>query len=264
MTLIKNRRRARQIYSYDGLSVNGSWATDIDGVLEWRNRGYVFFELKRPNTGLPDGQRKALERLVDDVKAAGKQAILLLCENAVDNPYEDVKVKDCRVLKVYDGTWRDSPYVYAGDVVNSKLFNVNEQLEREDSVNVVVIVGRITRDVECRYSGSGMAIAKFSVAVDRPRTKDGEKGADFIPVTVFGKAAENCEKYLHKGSRVGVSGRIQTGSYEKNGTKVYTTDVIANNVEFLESKGSGAPAEHAPKHDDVSPQFEQIEDDVPW
>lgn len=103
-------------------------------------------------------------------------------------------------------------------------------------MNSVVIIGRLTRDPEIRYAASTqMAVATFTVAINRPRKKGEEQEADFPRVTVFGKQVENCEKYLAKGRLVGVQGRIQTGSYQnKDGFTVYTTDVIADRVEFLE------------------------------
>ena len=102
-------------------------------------------------------------------------------------------------------------------------------------MNSVQLIGRLTRDPEVRYTGDQMAIASFSIAIDRPPRRDGTKETDFPRITVFGKQAENCEKYLAKGRLVGIEGRIQTGSYtNRNGDKVYTTDVVANRVEFLE------------------------------
>lgn len=103
-------------------------------------------------------------------------------------------------------------------------------------MNSVVLIGRLTRDPEVRYTASTqMAVASFTVAIDRPVRAGGEKQTDFPRVTVFGKQAENCEKYLAKGRLVGVQGRIQTGSYQnKDGVTVYTTDVVADRVEFLE------------------------------
>lgn len=101
-------------------------------------------------------------------------------------------------------------------------------------MNNVSLIGRLTRDPEVRYSGNNMAIARFSIAIDRPPRQDGTKETDFPNIVVFGRQAENCEKYLAKGKMVGVSGRIQTGSYtNKDGNKVYTTEVVANRVEFL-------------------------------
>lgn len=108
-------------------------------------------------------------------------------------------------------------------------------------MNKVVLKGRLTKDAELRMSGD-MAVTRFTVAVDR-RGRDA--GADFISCVAFGKTAEFLEKYFKKGNRVGLCGHIQTGSYEKDGTKVYTTDVIADEVEFVESKGESKPAENS-------------------
>ena len=103
-------------------------------------------------------------------------------------------------------------------------------------MNNVVLIGRLTRDPEVRYiSESQMAVATFTVAIDRPVRAGQEKKTDFPRVTVFGRQAENCERFLAKGRLVGIQGRIQTGSYtDKDGKTVYTTDVVADRVEFLE------------------------------
>ena len=103
-------------------------------------------------------------------------------------------------------------------------------------MNSVVLIGRLTRDPEVRYAAATqMAVATFTVAVDRPVRAGMEKQTDFPRVIVFGKQAENCERYLAKGRLVGIQGRLQTGSYQdKNGNTVYTTDVVADRVEFLE------------------------------
>lgn len=102
-------------------------------------------------------------------------------------------------------------------------------------MNVVAIIGRLTRDPETRYTQEGLAITTMTVAIDRPPKKDGTKETDFPRVQVFGKSAENCQRYLKKGMMVGVNGKIQTGSYtNKNGDKVYTTDVVADRVTFVE------------------------------
>ena len=105
-------------------------------------------------------------------------------------------------------------------------------------MNLVLISGRLTKDPEVRYTtGTQMAVAVFTLAIDRGKDKNGEDmGADFPRVKVFGKQAENCERFLGKGCRVSVQGRIQTGSYDKDGQKVYTTDVIASRVEFIDFK----------------------------
>lgn len=100
-------------------------------------------------------------------------------------------------------------------------------------MNSVVLIGRLARDPELGYTPQNLACAHFTLAVDRSR-KDGEQNADFIRITVFGKQAETCDRYLSKGRQAAVHGRIQTGSYKnKDGVTVYTTDVIADNVEFL-------------------------------
>lgn len=110
-------------------------------------------------------------------------------------------------------------------------------------MNSVALVGRLTKDPELRYtSGTQTAVATFTLAVDRPFSKTGE--ADFIRIVVYGRPAENCGTYLSKGSQVGVQGRIQTGSYEtKTGERRYTTDVIADRVEFLQ-RASGASSSY--------------------
>ena len=170
-------------------------------------------------------------------------------------------------------------------------------------MNSVMLIGRLTRDQEVRYtSGSQMAVANFTLAIDRPVRQGEERKADFPRVVVFGRQAETCEKYLAKGRLVAVEGRIQTGSYQnRNGDTVYTTDVVASRVEFLEwgdrpsggqSRGGyqqnngyqdrggyrndggnsyAAPKQpsqpmrqQSPAEDDIPDTFEAIEDDVPF
>ncbi len=108
-------------------------------------------------------------------------------------------------------------------------------------MNKVILMGRPTRDPEVRYSqgDNSMAIARYTLAVDRRFKRDGE--ADFINCVSFGKPAEFAEKYLKKGTKIVVVGRIQTGSYiNKDGQRVYTTDVVVEEIEFAESKNSGS------------------------
>lgn len=106
-------------------------------------------------------------------------------------------------------------------------------------MNTCALCGRLTKDPEIRYTDGGTSIARFTVAVDRRFKKEGEESADFIGCIAFGKTAEFVEKYFFKGKKIGLTGRIQTGSYtNKDGQKVYTTDVIAEAVEFVESKGA--------------------------
>ena len=110
-------------------------------------------------------------------------------------------------------------------------------------MNKVMLIGRLTRDVEMKTTQSGTSVAKFGLAVSRKLAKDGEQQADFINIVAWNKTAEFCEKYFRKGQQVAVCGRIQTGSYDKEGVKIYTTDVISEDVYFADSKKEGqAPA----------------------
>lgn len=104
-------------------------------------------------------------------------------------------------------------------------------------MNNVILIGRLCRDPELSYTTTGTAICKFTLAVDRPARAGEDKTADFIRITVFNAQAENSNRYLKKGSKCAVNGRIQTGSYkDRDGKTVSTFDVVANNVEFLDSK----------------------------
>ncbi len=115
-------------------------------------------------------------------------------------------------------------------------------------MNKVILCGRLTRDAEVRYSQGGSAVAKFSLAVDRRFKREGEEQtADFINCTSFGKTAEFVERFGRKGTKFIVEGRIQTGSYEKDGQKIYTTDIVVEQLEFAESKASGNVANDEPK-----------------
>ncbi len=108
-------------------------------------------------------------------------------------------------------------------------------------MNKVILMGRLTRDPEIRYSQgeNSTAVARYTLAVDRRYKREGEPTADFIPCVAFGKQAEHAEKYYHQGLRVTISGHIQTGSYtNKDGQKVYTTEVIIEEQEFAESKAA--------------------------
>lgn len=107
-------------------------------------------------------------------------------------------------------------------------------------MNKVFLIGRLTRDPELRYTGSNVAVATFSLAVNRPfANQAGEREADFINIVVWRKQAENVKNYLTQGSQVAIDGRIQTRSYDgEDGKKRYVTEVIADNVQFLDSKSS--------------------------
>ena len=108
-------------------------------------------------------------------------------------------------------------------------------------MNKVILMGRLTRDPEVRYSqgANSLAIARYTLAVDRRFRREGEATADFISCVAFGKQAEFAERYLRQGVKIAVTGRIQTGSYtNRDGQKVYTTEVVVEEQEFAESKGS--------------------------
>ena len=126
-------------------------------------------------------------------------------------------------------------------------------------MNKFIAVARLTRNAELTYAqGSGMAIAKFGIAVNRTFKREGQPDADFFNVTIFGKKAEAVANYTHKGSLISLSGSIQTGSYtNKDGNKKYTVDVIADEVNFLDSKNKVAEsvAEEVTPVDDVDMPF---------
>ena len=129
-------------------------------------------------------------------------------------------------------------------------------------MNLVCLCGRLTKDPDVRYTQGAepMAIARYTLAVDR-RKKD-ENSADFISCVAFGKSAEFAEKYLHKGIKILVEGRIQTGSYtNKDGKKIYTTDVVVESTEFAESKNSAQQAPAEPTAD-MDEGFMRIPDGV--
>lgn len=109
-------------------------------------------------------------------------------------------------------------------------------------MNKVILLGRLVRDPEVRYTqgDNATAIARYTLAVDRRFKKDNEPTADFINCVAFGKAAEFAERYLRQGTKIAITGRIQTGSYtNRDGQKVYTTDIVTEEQEFAESKGNG-------------------------
>jgi len=124
-------------------------------------------------------------------------------------------------------------------------------------LNRVILIGRLTRDPELRYTPAGVAVTQFTLAVDRPFTSQGgEREADFIPVVTWRQLAETCANYLRKGRLAAVEGRIQVRNYENNeGKRVYVTEVIADNVRFLESAnrdnnggGGGQPMREEPSY----------------
>lgn len=129
-------------------------------------------------------------------------------------------------------------------------------------MNKVVLIGRLTKDPELKYTpGQGTAVTTVTIAVDRQKTKDGKKEADFIPVVIWGKQAESTAQYVSKGKLIGIAGRIQTRSYEhKDGYKVYVTEVVAEEVQFLE-RGEKPQGNSNSDYSDMEP----IEDsDIPF
>lgn len=104
-------------------------------------------------------------------------------------------------------------------------------------MNIVMLIGRTAMEPDIRYTGSGFCTARFTLAVDRDKKKDEEKKADFLNIVCLGKTAEFIEKYIVKGQKIAVQGKIQTGSYERSdGTKVYKTDIIAEKIEVCQWK----------------------------
>ena len=137
-------------------------------------------------------------------------------------------------------------------------------------MNKVIIIGRFTRDPEIKYSTgeNATATARFSLAVNRRfKNKEGNYDADFINCVAFGKTAEFIEKYFTKGMAIGITGRIQTGSYtNKEGQKVYTTDVVVEETEFVESKNKGTSDNVANNNANSNSDFEEVisEDEMPF
>lgn len=128
-------------------------------------------------------------------------------------------------------------------------------------LNKCVLIGRLTKDPDLRYTPNGKAVAKFTLAVDRPRRADSEKETDFIPVVAWGKTAENCTNYIGKGSLVAVEGRIQVRTYEaKDGGKRWATEVVADNVRFLDRRSS----DNGGSTTDIGEEVEFNEEDIPF
>lgn len=129
-------------------------------------------------------------------------------------------------------------------------------------MNSVELIGRLTRDPDVRYTTNNTAVATFAIAIDRPQKEGQQKQTDFPRITVFGKQAETCKKYLKQGRLIAIQGRLQTGSYQnKNGDTVYTTDVVANRVEFIDwgnqqqgQPQGGQPQQYQPQPQQYQPQ----------
>lgn len=126
-------------------------------------------------------------------------------------------------------------------------------------LNRTILIGRLTKDPELRYTPSGVATASFTLAVERPFKTGGEKETDFINIVTWQKLAESCANYLRKGRLTAIEGRIQVRNYEKDEKKVYVTEVIADNVRFLESAGGSRNEQQS----DSSP-IDISDDDLPF
>jgi len=120
-------------------------------------------------------------------------------------------------------------------------------------MNKAFLVGNLTRDPELSTIPNGTAVCKFAIAVNRAYSKDGGKETDFFNIVAWRQLGENCGKYLKKGSKVGIVGRIEIREYEKDGVKKYFTEIIADDVEFLSPKGATGDAEMTPVSDDSLP-----------
>ena len=132
-------------------------------------------------------------------------------------------------------------------------------------MNKIILMGNLTRDPEIRYTQgeNALAIARFSLAINRRFAKQGDTEVDYFNCTAFGKQAEFIEKYFRKGSRMLVSGRVQNDNYtNKNGEKVYSVQIIAEEIEFAERKGSGQTSGGAPEPREASNDFMNIPDGV--
>ncbi len=136
-------------------------------------------------------------------------------------------------------------------------------------MNKVFLIGRLVRDPELRYTSSNIPVATFSLAVNRNFTgQNGERETDFINIVVWRKQAENCKNYINQGSQVAIDGRIQTRNYEdQNGQKRYVTEVVADNVQFLDTKASREQRENSSVNPynlgDTKPEKEVNLNDIP-
>ena len=128
-------------------------------------------------------------------------------------------------------------------------------------MNKVVLIGRLTKNPELRFTpGTGKAVATFTIAVDRRTNKEGKKETDFIPIVVWGKQGENVANYMSKGKLIGISGRIQTRNYEaKDGTKRYVTEIVADEVQFLERSDNSSNT--APNNNNYDSSWDNLESD---
>lgn len=137
-------------------------------------------------------------------------------------------------------------------------------------INRTVLVGRLTKDPSLSYTPSGIAVCRFTIAVNRPFKNEGQNEADFINCIAWRKQAENLSNYMKKGNLIGVEGRIQTGSYEnQEGQRIYTTDIVADSIQFLERNNSNSQQNNSPQQQadpfaNNKGPMEVSEDDLPF
>ena len=157
-------------------------------------------------------------------------------------------------------------------IQNVAMMVLVQQEDKEDGMNKVIFLARLGKDPEIRYAqASGNAIASFSIAVNRRFKRDNEPDADWFNCVAFGKTAEFCEKYLHKGSKVLIEGEVQNDNYEKDGVKHYGTKIVINKIEFAESKGSQSnsadntePETNAPADDGFMNIPDGVDEELPF
>lgn len=132
-------------------------------------------------------------------------------------------------------------------------------------MNKVILIGRLTADPELRHTQSGTAVCRYRLAVDRPVKKEGQQNVDFLNCLAWNKNAEFASRYLRKGTKIAVEGRIQTGSFEKDGVKHYTTDIIIDRHEFCESKAPAEPGSNysasADSYSGTDQEFTDMDED---
>ena len=132
-------------------------------------------------------------------------------------------------------------------------------------MNQIILIGRLTKDPELKYTSSGIAVCRFTLAVNRPFAKEGDQTADFITIQTWRKLAENCAKYLSKGRQVGVNGRLQIRSYDGNdGERHWMTEVVAENVEFLSDGQKREKQSSNNSWDGLSEEVEFDPDEIPF
>lgn len=132
-------------------------------------------------------------------------------------------------------------------------------------MNQIILIGRLTKDPELKYTSSGIAVCSFTLAVNRPFAKEGEQTADFITIQTWRKLAENCAKYLSKGRQVGVNGRLQIRTYDGNdGERHWVTEVVAKNVEFLSDGQKREKQSNNSGWDNLSEEVEFDPDEIPF